>query len=123
MIHRLSMAIMKQSNLVYSCHFHLADASIDLSQSLAIARIFGGFSEAFFRIYHEKLPKTEPADQYELRVDLYELFHYLNHTLIFGGVSRYVFYFFNIDPLITTKQNGYRSSALQKMDRLLRYCH
>lgn len=54
--------------------------------SLAIARIFGGFSSAFFEKYHELLPKSEPIDQYELRVDLYELYHYLNHALIFGGV-------------------------------------
>jgi hypothetical protein len=30
------------------------------------------------------MPKTEPVEQYELRMDLYELFHYMNHTLIFG---------------------------------------
>jgi len=52
--------------------------------SLSIARIFGGFPESFFSTYHKYLPKTEPVDQYELRMDLYELFHYLNHTLIFG---------------------------------------
>jgi len=55
--------------------------------SLAIARIFGGFSQQFFEKYHEHLPKSEPVEQYELRVDLYELFHYLNHALLFGGVS------------------------------------
>jgi fructosamine-3-kinase len=52
--------------------------------SLAIARIFGGFPRSFFEKYHEHLPKTEPADQYELRGDLYELYHYLNHTVLFG---------------------------------------
>ncbi|KDR85437.1 hypothetical protein GALMADRAFT_52701 [Galerina marginata CBS 339.88] len=52
---------------------------------LSIARIFGGFPESFFETYHQYLPKSEPVDQYELRMDLYELFHYLNHTLIFGG--------------------------------------
>ena len=30
------------------------------------------------------MPKTEPVDQYELRGDLYGLFHYLNHTVLFG---------------------------------------
>jgi len=30
------------------------------------------------------MPKTEPVDQYELRGDLYELFHHLNHTVLFG---------------------------------------
>ncbi|TDL28027.1 fructosamine kinase PKL/CAK/FruK [Rickenella mellea] len=68
---------------------------------LAIARIFGGIPRSFFTTYHQFLPKTEPVDQYELRVDLYELFHYLNHALLFGG-------------------SGYSSSAIQKMDRLLK---
>ncbi|TFK56670.1 fructosamine kinase PKL/CAK/FruK [Heliocybe sulcata] len=70
--------------------------------SLAIARIFGGFSGCFYKTYHEHLPKTEPADQYELRADLYEMYHYLNHTLLFGG--------------------SYAGSATRKMDRLLREC-
>ncbi|KAK7064068.1 Fructosamine kinase PKL/CAK/FruK [Favolaschia claudopus] len=52
---------------------------------LAIARIFGGVPKVFFETYHRHLPKTEPAEQYELRSDLYQLFHYLNHTLLFGG--------------------------------------
>jgi len=28
--------------------------------------------------------KTEPADLYELREDLCKLFHYLDHTVLFG---------------------------------------
>ncbi|OCH86057.1 Ketosamine-3-kinase [Obba rivulosa] len=67
---------------------------------LAIARIFGGIPKSFFTTYHQHVPKSEPADQYELRCDLYELFHYLNHTVLFGG--------------------SYASSARQKMQRLLR---
>ncbi|CCM04440.1 uncharacterized protein FIBRA_06620 [Fibroporia radiculosa] len=67
---------------------------------LAMARIFGGISAAFFEAYHENLPKSDPEDQYELRGDLYELYHYLNHTVLFGGT--------------------YARSARQKMDRLLR---
>ena len=53
-------------------------------RSLAIARIFGGFPKPFFRTYHQHLHKSDPVDQYELRGDLYELFHYLNHTVLFG---------------------------------------
>ena len=52
--------------------------------SLSIAYIFGGFPKSFFTTYHEYFPKTEPVSQYDLRMKLYELFHYLNHTLIFG---------------------------------------
>ncbi|TRM65877.1 Fructosamine/Ketosamine-3-kinase [Schizophyllum amplum] len=66
---------------------------------LAIARVFGGFRPSFYNAYHKHFPKAEPADQYELRMALYEMFHYLNHTVIFGG--------------------GYASSALSKMNTLL----
>jgi len=66
---------------------------------LAIARIFGGIPETFFVTYHDHLPKTEPPDQYELRADLYELYHYLNHTVLFGG--------------------SYATSAATKIDKLL----
>ena len=69
---------------------------------LAIARIFGGFPGSFFSTYHKHLPKTEPSGQYGLRSDLYELYHYLNHTVLFGG--------------------SYASSAGSKMDRLLQAC-
>jgi len=37
------------------------------------------------------MPKTEPVEQYELRGDLYELFHYLNHTVLFGVSAQAVF--------------------------------
>ncbi|KAJ6504423.1 fructosamine kinase PKL/CAK/FruK [Mycena vulgaris] len=66
---------------------------------LAIARIFGGVPQAFFEAYYENMPRTEPVEQYELRGDLYQLFHYLNHTLLFGG--------------------HYSSSAEKKMDILM----
>ncbi|KAJ7161385.1 fructosamine kinase PKL/CAK/FruK [Mycena crocata] len=66
---------------------------------LAIARIFGGVPKGFFETYHEHLPKTEPTEQYKLRGNLYELFHYLNHTLLFGS--------------------HYASSAERKLDILL----
>jgi Fructosamine kinase len=40
--------------------------------------------ESFFEAYHDNMPKTEPVEQYELRLDLYLLFHHLNHTVLFG---------------------------------------
>ncbi|KAI8981390.1 fructosamine kinase PKL/CAK/FruK [Trametes punicea] len=67
---------------------------------LAIGRMFGGIPESFYTTYHQYLPKSEPQEQYGLRQDLYQLYHYLNHTVLFGG--------------------GYASSARQKMDRLLK---
>ncbi|THV07557.1 fructosamine kinase PKL/CAK/FruK [Dendrothele bispora CBS 962.96] len=66
---------------------------------LAIARIFGGFPPSFYEAYHQNFPKAEPVDQYELRAELYELFHYLNHTVLFGG--------------------SYGRTALRIIDRLL----
>ena len=98
--------MLQQANLLFSIH-HLTTDTMKLSEylhegrspvlpspsvesSLAIARIFGGFPRSFFEKYHEHLPKTEPVDQYELRADLYELYHYLNHTILFGVCSIFV---------------------------------
>jgi len=40
---------------------------------LGIMQLFGGFGEAFMKQYHQLCPKTEPVDEYEDRVALYEL--------------------------------------------------
>jgi Fructosamine kinase len=53
-------------------------------QSLAIGRMFGGFSAAFYEEYHASRPKSKPVEDYDERVKLYKLFHYLNHTVLFG---------------------------------------
>ncbi|KAF8595464.1 fructosamine kinase PKL/CAK/FruK [Ceratobasidium sp. AG-I] len=52
---------------------------------LAIGRMFGGFSSTFYEEYHSHLPKSEPAEEYDERLKLYQLFHYLNHTVLFGS--------------------------------------
>ena len=49
---------------------------------LAMTRLFGGFSRAFYRAYEEVLPLS-PG--FEERVKLYNLYHLLNHALMFGG--------------------------------------
>eukprot|EP00775_Hariotina_reticulata_P003566 gene3566-3834_t len=41
-----------------------------------------GFSGDFWRAYHEIIPKAPGFDR---RKDLYLLYHYLNHTNLFGG--------------------------------------
>nr|AAZ14929.1 possible fructosamine-3-kinase [Coprinellus disseminatus] len=51
---------------------------------LAIARIFGGFPQSFYDTYFKNHPKSEPQAEYPVRAELYESFHYLNHTVIFG---------------------------------------
>ena len=43
---------------------------------LGIAKMFGGFGQAFFTAYHHVIPKAPGFDQ---RNELYQLFHYLNH--------------------------------------------
>ena len=40
---------------------------------LGIMRMFGGFTGSFLKEYHQLCPKTEPVDEYEDRVNLYEL--------------------------------------------------
>ena len=52
---------------------------------LGIMKMFGGFGGSFSKEYHELCPKTEPVEEYEDRVKLYELYHHLNHFALFGG--------------------------------------
>jgi fructosamine-3-kinase len=60
---------------------HRADREVDL----AMARLFGGFPPDFFAGYEETWPL--PAD-HSRRVDLYNLYHLLNHANHFGGSYR-----------------------------------
>ncbi|EJD46889.1 fructosamine kinase [Auricularia subglabra TFB-10046 SS5] len=55
---------------------------------LGIMKMFGGFGSAFFNEYHQICPKTKPEEEYEDRVELYELYHHLNHNALFGGSYR-----------------------------------
>ena len=86
-----------------------------------IMKMFGGFGSQFFREYHKLKPQDEPIQEYEDRVDLYQLYvslifcsslcritaqtdrdryHQLNHHALFGG--------------------GYRSGAVSLMKKLIR---
>ncbi|KAF2157665.1 Ketosamine-3-kinase [Myriangium duriaei CBS 260.36] len=67
---------------------------------LGIMNMFGGFGGSFLKEYHKLCPKSEPVDEYEDRVALYELYHHLNHYALFGG--------------------GYRSGAANIMKNLIR---
>ena len=51
---------------------------------LGIMHMFGGFTPAFFERYHQLVPRSEPTEEYEQRVQLYEAYHHLNHALMFG---------------------------------------
>ncbi|BEI88189.1 uncharacterized protein CcaverHIS019_0109070 [Cutaneotrichosporon cavernicola] len=50
---------------------------------LGMTRMFGGFSQAFYDAYHSIHPQSQP--HYDQRIRLYELYHHLNHALMFGG--------------------------------------
>lgn len=54
----------------------------DREVDLAMARLFGGFPEAFFEGYTETWPLPSG---HEFRRDLYNLYHLLNHANLFGG--------------------------------------
>ncbi|XP_006869676.1 PREDICTED: fructosamine-3-kinase [Chrysochloris asiatica] len=52
---------------------------------LAIALMFGGFPKSFFTAYYSKIPKAPGFDK---RLQLYQLFNYLNHWNHFGREYR-----------------------------------
>ena len=70
-----------------------ADREVDL----AMSRLFGGFPAAFEAGYQQEWPLPPEA---ETRVELYNLYHLLNHANLFGG--------------------GYASQAQTSIDRLLK---
>ena len=59
-----------------------ACAACDRELELGITTLFGGFSERFFSAYDEALPL---GPGWRERNPLYQLYHLLNHQLIFGG--------------------------------------
>jgi fructosamine-3-kinase len=67
---------------------------------LGAMKMFGGFDGLFLKEYHQLCPKTEPVEEYNDRVRLYELYHHLNHYAMFGG--------------------SYRSGAVSIMEDLIR---
>jgi len=68
----------------------------DREADLAMTRLFGGFGPAFYRAYAETAPLPPGA---ELRGELYNLYHVLNHANLFGG--------------------GYAAQARRMIERLL----
>ena len=55
----------------------------DRETDLAMSELFGGFSPLFFEAYQGAWP-LEPGYR-EIRRDLYQLYHLLNHFNLFGG--------------------------------------
>ena len=54
----------------------------DREADLAMTELFGGFGEGFYRAYRAAWPLEEG---YEVRKQLYNLYHLLNHFKLFGG--------------------------------------
>jgi fructosamine-3-kinase len=54
----------------------------DRECDLAMTRLFGGFEAGFYEAYQREWPLD---DGWRLRVDLYNLYHVLNHFNLFGG--------------------------------------
>lgn len=68
----------------------------DRVADIAMTRLFGGFGPSFYAAYEAAWPLPPEAD---VRVELYNLYHVLNHLNLFGG--------------------GYLAQALSSMERLL----
>ncbi len=54
----------------------------DRETDIAMTELFGGFGAAFYEAYRSAWP-LDPG--YEIRRDLYQLYHVLNHLNLFGG--------------------------------------
>ncbi len=85
-------AAVKSRPIVYDPACYFGDRETDL----AMMRLFGGFSQACFEAYQQVLPL---ASGHKRRIELYQLYHILNHANLFGG--------------------GYKSQAEQLMQRLI----
>jgi len=55
----------------------------DREMELGMMHLFGGFSSTIWSAYHDEFPL--PYD-WEQRIHLYQLYHVLNHYLLFGGL-------------------------------------
>ncbi len=53
----------------------------DREAELAMCRLFGGFPPDFYRAYDRAWPPAPGRDE---RVQLYQLYHLLNHLNLFG---------------------------------------
>lgn len=64
--------------VIFDPAVHYADRECDL----AMAHLFGGFDESFYRAYDETWPLPQG---FETRRLFYKLYHMLNHANLFGG--------------------------------------
>ena len=57
----------------------------DREMELGMMKLFGGFSPAVWKAYQEEFPLPK---YWEERIPIYQLYHLLNHYLLFGGSYR-----------------------------------
>jgi fructosamine-3-kinase len=86
---------------------------------LGIMRMFGGFGGSFWKEYEKLVPKSEPKEEWEDRLAIYELYAY--PSLAFRGVSlttnyRYRYHHLNHHALFG---GGYRGGAMSIMKKLI----
>lgn len=67
--------------VIFDPAVHYGDRECDL----AMADLFGGFSEVFFSAYQQAWPLP---DGWQQRRGFYQLYHWLNHANLFGGSYR-----------------------------------
>ena len=68
--------------LVNNCVCLDNDGSGDREVDVAMADLFGGFSSDFYKGYEDEWPLPEG---HERRKTIYNLYHILNHDVLFGG--------------------------------------
>ncbi len=71
-------ALSDDTPVIFDPSVHYADRECDL----AMAHLFGGFDEAFYRAYEEVWPLPKG---FETRRLFYKLYHMLNHANMFGA--------------------------------------
>ncbi len=68
----------KQGPVIFDPAIYIGDAEADI----AMTELFGRFKAPFYQAYYDALP---PKPGYEARKQIYQLYHLLNHALLFGG--------------------------------------
>ncbi|GAA0344980.1 fructosamine kinase family protein [Bowmanella denitrificans] len=68
----------KEQPVVYDPAFYFGDRETDI----AMTELFGRFPEPFYQGYQEVWPLSQ---DYQYRKPIYQLYHLLNHALLFGG--------------------------------------
>ena len=71
-------ALPEGTPVIFDPSIHYADRECDL----AMAHLFGGFGEAFYRAYEQAWPLPPGFETQRL---FYQLYHLLNHANLFGG--------------------------------------